>query len=121
MALAMAGCHSQKPSPDIPEMEYGDCTADYTTFYLDGIIDMIYAPDENAYFIEYCDPDCFDQEAVGDFITILVCKDYFFEILNDLEKPREQQVELEINAKWQIRPLELNKYTYQIHKNNGRK
>ena len=83
LALLTISCNAQKPSQNIPEMEYGDCTktVNEILFFPNNIIDMIYNAETNEYVIEYDDADVFDYEMIYDdtvsYITIECTKEDF--------------------------------------------
>lgn len=107
--IAMISCNGQpQPSNDIPEMEYGyEEEINTISFSFDGVIDMLYSPEDNSYFIEYMDVDAMDfSDEDYDYITITMTKELFFELLDDFNKSLDEQLNIEISNKWRIQYIE---------------
>lgn len=102
----------------------------YIAFYFDGIIDLIYNPSEDAYVIEYDDPDVFDYEylyelsadsIVKNYVELETTKENFRQILSDLDKSVVERAYMENDQKWVIKEITIPSdcclhYRYSLEK-----
>lgn len=88
----------------------------YISFYFDGIVDLIYYPEEKAYVVEYDDPDVFDydylyglnQDSVTkNYVELEATEEVFKELMSDLDKTVVQRAYMENDWKWMIREVSI--------------